>query len=72
MSEFAVFSNGLFWDSQGRSGGGCLERLLKPREIAYHLQDSDAKAFICFEGTAELPMGQMGKAGFDAAPECRP
>ena len=48
-----------------------LNVLLKPREIAYHLQDSDAKAFICFEGTAELPMGQMGKAGFDAAPECR-
>jgi long-chain acyl-CoA synthetase len=47
-----------------------LNVLLKPREIAYHLQDSDAKAFICFEGTAELPMGQMGKAGFDTAPEC--
>lgn len=47
-----------------------LNVLLKPREIAYHLQDSDAKAFICFEGTAELPMGQMGKAGFDAAPQC--
>lgn len=47
-----------------------LNVLLKPREIAYHLQDSDAKAFICFEGTAELPMGRMGKAGFDAAPGC--
>ncbi|MEO6563683.1 MAG: AMP-binding protein, partial [Nitrosospira sp.] len=47
-----------------------LNVLLKPREIAYHLKDSDAKAFICFEGTAELPMGQMGKAGFDAVPEC--
>jgi long-chain acyl-CoA synthetase len=47
-----------------------LNVLLKPREIAYHLQDSDAKALICFEGTAELPMGQMGKAGFDAAPQC--
>ena len=48
-----------------------LNVLLKPREIAFHLQDSDAKAFICFEGTAELPMGQMGKAGFDAVPECQ-
>lgn len=47
-----------------------LNILLKPREIAYHLQDSDAKAFICFEGTAELPMGQMGKVGFDAASQC--
>jgi long-chain acyl-CoA synthetase len=48
-----------------------LNVLLKPREIAFHLQDSDAKAFICFEGTVELPMGQMGKAGFDAVPECQ-
>ena len=47
-----------------------LNVLLKPREIAYHLQDCDAKAFVCFEGTAELPMGQMGKAGFDEAPAC--
>ncbi|MBA3471432.1 MAG: long-chain fatty acid--CoA ligase [Herpetosiphonaceae bacterium] len=47
-----------------------LNVLLKPREIAYHLQDSNAKALICFEGTAELPMGQMAKAGFDEVPEC--
>ena len=47
-----------------------LNVLLKPREIAYHLQDSDAKAYFCFEGTAELPMGQMGKAGFDDVPAC--
>lgn len=47
-----------------------LNVLLKPREIAYHLQDSDAKALICYEGTAELPMRQMSKAGFDATPEC--
>ncbi len=47
-----------------------LNILLKPREIAYHLQDSDVKAFICYEGSAELPMGQMAKAGFDAAPQC--
>lgn len=47
-----------------------LNVLLKPREIAYHLNDCDAKAFICFEGTPELPMGQMGKAGFDDAENC--
>ncbi|BCT68113.1 long-chain fatty acid--CoA ligase [Nitrosospira sp. NRS527] len=47
-----------------------LNVLLKPREIAYHLQDSEAKAFFCFEGTAELPMGQMGKTAFDTAPQC--
>src|SRR4051812_8045278 len=29
-----------------------LNVLLKPREIAYHLRDSDAKALFCFEGTA--------------------
>lgn len=48
-----------------------LNVLLKPREIAYHLQDCDAKVFFCFEGTAELPMGQMGKAGFDEAAQCQ-
>src|SRR5918999_6260847 len=32
-----------------------LNVLLKPREIAYHLKDSDAKAVIAFEGTSELP-----------------
>jgi len=39
-----------------------LNVLLKPREIAYHLQDSHAKACIAFEGTPELPMGEMAKA----------
>ena len=34
-----------------------LNVLLKPREVAYHLKDSDAKALIAFEGTAELPLG---------------
>ena len=33
-----------------------LNVLLKGREIAYHLGDSEAKAYFCFEGTAELPM----------------
>jgi long-chain acyl-CoA synthetase len=47
-----------------------LNVLLKPREIAYHLKDSDAKALLCFEGTAELPMASMAKAGFDEAPDC--
>ena len=32
--------------------------LLKPREIAYHLRDSHAKAAIAFEGTPELPIGE--------------
>ncbi len=47
-----------------------LSVLLKKDEIAYHLQDSDAKAYFCFTGTDELPMGTMGYAGFHEAPEC--
>ena len=42
-----------------------LNVLLKPREIAYHLQDSDAKAYFCFEGTPELPMAAWGREAFD-------
>ncbi|HEY1133383.1 MAG TPA: long-chain fatty acid--CoA ligase [Nocardioides sp.] len=45
-----------------------LNVLLKAREIAYHLDDSDAKAYFCFQGTPELPMGTEGKAGFDQTP----
>jgi len=42
-----------------------LNVLLKPREIAYHLKDSDAKAFLAFEGTPELPIAQMARAACD-------
>ncbi|ETW95590.1 MAG: acyl-CoA synthetase [Candidatus Entotheonella factor] len=48
-----------------------LNVLLKPREIAYHLSDSDAKAYFCFEGTPELPMGQMGHEGFQEVDACQ-
>lgn len=47
-----------------------LNVLLKGREVAYHLQDSEARAYFCFEGTAELPMGVEGAAGFAGAPAC--
>jgi long-chain acyl-CoA synthetase len=47
-----------------------LNVLLKGREIAYHLDDSDAKAYFCFQGTAELPMGAEGHAGFQQVPAC--
>jgi long-chain acyl-CoA synthetase len=47
-----------------------LNVLLKGREVAYHLQDSDAKAYLCFEGTPELPMGPEGWAGFEEAADC--
>jgi long-chain acyl-CoA synthetase len=42
-----------------------LNVLLKPREIAYHLRDSAARAFIVFEGTPELPMAAMARAACD-------
>jgi long-chain acyl-CoA synthetase len=48
-----------------------LNVLLKPREIAYQLADSDAAALIVFEGTAELPMARMARAACDEAPACR-
>jgi long-chain acyl-CoA synthetase len=47
-----------------------LNVLLKGREIGYHLGDSDAKAYFCFQGTPELPMGTEGHAGFEQAAGC--
>lgn len=47
-----------------------LNVLLKGREVAYHLDDSDAKAYFCFQGTPELPIGQEGYAGFRSADGC--
>ncbi|HET7688747.1 MAG TPA: long-chain fatty acid--CoA ligase [Nocardioidaceae bacterium] len=47
-----------------------LNVLLKGREVAYHLGDSEAKAYFCFEGTPDLPIGQEGWAGFNDAPGC--
>ena len=47
-----------------------LNVLLKGREVAYHLADSDAKAYFCFQGTPELPIGQAGHEGFEATETC--
>jgi len=47
-----------------------LNVLLKRREVAYHLADSDAKAYFCFQGTPELPMGEEGFAGFSKTDGC--
>jgi long-chain acyl-CoA synthetase len=47
-----------------------LNVLLKAREVAYHLDDSDSKAYFCFEGTDELPIGKEGYAGFQDAEKC--
>lgn len=47
-----------------------LSVLLKRDEIAYHLQDSEAKAYLCFVGTPDLPMAQEGFAGFQETTGC--
>ncbi len=47
-----------------------LNVLFKGREIAYHLTDSDAKAYFCFQGTADLPMAQFGQEGFSQVAGC--
>jgi len=47
-----------------------LNILFKPREVAFHLRDSDAKAVFVFEGTAELPLAQTVKQGFDMVETC--
>ena len=47
-----------------------LNILFKPREIAYHLNDSDAKAVFVFEGTSELPLAQTVKQAFDEVETC--
>ena len=47
-----------------------LSVLLKEDEIAYHLADSEAKAYFCFVGSPELPMLKMGHAGFSHTPTC--
>jgi long-chain acyl-CoA synthetase len=47
-----------------------LNILLTEREIAYHLSDSDAKAYFCFAGTDALPTGTAGRAAFDQVEGC--
>ncbi|NMM21992.1 MAG: long-chain fatty acid--CoA ligase [Phycicoccus sp.] len=47
-----------------------LNVLLKGREVAYHLGDSEAKAYFCFQGTPELPIGAEGYAGFGEVDSC--
>ncbi|MGA8850540.1 MAG: AMP-binding protein, partial [Aeromicrobium sp.] len=47
-----------------------LNVLLKPREVAYHLADSEAKAYFAFEGSADLPIGDAAWEGFQATDTC--
>ncbi len=48
-----------------------LNVLLKAREVAYHLDDSDAVAYFAFEGTADLPIGEAAWDGFQATDSCK-
>jgi len=47
-----------------------LNILLKAPEIAYHLRDSNARVLLCFEGSADLPMGQEGWQAFRQTDSC--
>jgi long-chain acyl-CoA synthetase len=44
-----------------------LNVLLKAREISYHLKDSHAKAYLAFEGTPDLPIGEMARSAAEDA-----
>jgi long-chain acyl-CoA synthetase len=48
-----------------------LNVMLKEDEITYHLQDSEASVFFCFEGTEELPTGREGRAAFRRTPTAK-
>ena len=47
-----------------------LNVLLKEREVAYHLADSDAKALFAAEGTADLQIGRAAWHGFEQTGSC--
>ncbi|QWC86158.1 long-chain fatty acid--CoA ligase [Nocardioidaceae bacterium] len=47
-----------------------LNVLLKAREVAYHLTDSEAKAYFCFQGTPDLDIGVQGHKGFSEVDGC--
>ena len=48
-----------------------LSVLFKKDEFVYHLNDSDAKLFICFSGTPEMPIGKYGNAAFKECKSCQ-
>lgn len=47
-----------------------LNVLLKANEIENHLRDSEAKAYFCYEGSADLPTGEYGYQAFNAVSAC--
>lgn len=48
-----------------------LNILLRPREVAYHLKDSDTVAYFAHEGSVGLPIGEAAAEGFRAVSTCR-
>ena len=48
-----------------------LNILLKAREVAYHLADSDAAVYISYVGDDSLPVGAESQTGFEATAGCR-
>ncbi|MBO0842777.1 MAG: long-chain fatty acid--CoA ligase [Nocardioides sp.] len=64
LPYFTIIYNGIL-----KAGGAVvpLNVLLKGREVAYHLGDSDAVALFAFEGTPDLPIGKEAWAGFNDA-----
>ncbi|WP_280299520.1 long-chain-fatty-acid--CoA ligase [Nocardia neocaledoniensis] len=68
LPEFVIVYYGIL-----KAGGVVvpLNILLRPREIAYHLTDSEARFYFCHEGGADLPTGEYGREGFLAAPSCQ-
>lgn len=47
-----------------------LNVLLTSREIAFHLEDSGAKALFAFTGTPDLPLGERAFAAFNETDSC--
>jgi long-chain acyl-CoA synthetase len=47
-----------------------LNVLLTPREIAYHLEDSGARALFAFTGSPELPLGERSFEAFGQVDTC--
>jgi long-chain acyl-CoA synthetase len=47
-----------------------LNTQLKSTEIAYHLADSGAKAYFCYEGGPDFPLGEQGWAAFQEVDQC--
>jgi long-chain acyl-CoA synthetase len=47
-----------------------LNILLKPDEIAYHLADSDSRAYFAFRGDTALPLADHARAAFEKVDGC--